>query len=187
MEKTTVTFVRWIMGLPGAAKASAAVLAAIVAAVLYVQHVEASAYARGLAAGRAEVATRLAVASAESSTLRDSLWIALHTVRADTVRVDSVVTRWRVRRDVDTITNVDTLRQLVRVADTVIVTVDASRRQCLSVLPTCEEAVAAEKRRGDLAVVHYQQREQSEHKRRTVERIAWGVAFVGAVTWGATR
>ena len=147
-------------------------------------------FAWGRTAAERRLGAELEAKSRQSTELRDSLWIALNTVRADTVRVDSIVTRWRTVKEslpVDTVTDTVTLRELVRVADTVIVEVDAARRQCIAVLSTCQAAVEAEKKRGDIALVLYDQQRRAASRWRTVERVACAVGVTSALTWGATR
>lgn len=77
----------------------------------------------------------------------DSLRVALRTrvawVVRDTLRVDSIVTRWR--RVTDTVQRTDTLtvERVVRLADSTIAAVDSARRMCTSVLLDCERTALA--------------------------------------------
>lgn len=81
----------------------------------------------------------------QRDTYRDSLREAMRAVRVDSVRVDSIVTRWRTVRDSivlpgDTVVRVDTVRVLLRAAD-------AAVTACTDALGGCQRALALASRR----------------------------------------
>lgn len=142
----------------------------------------------GYLAGRQVTLDRveLALHRADSSTavVRDSLRVAIATVRHDTLRVDSLVDRWHRLRD----TLIDTLpvpypvtvERIVHVADSTINGLDTNRRACVATLATCEVAIAREQHRADLATSLYQTRLDDERraaKYRAIERGACVVSL----------
>jgi hypothetical protein len=103
----------------------------------------------GYAVAYTQANTRLEAASVVAASLRDSLVIARAEVRVDSVRVDSVVTRWRLARArVDTMTDtvrlVDTLKVLVTDAEEALDICTASFNGCANALALAERQAAAD-------------------------------------------
>lgn len=103
-------------------------------------------YWTGRMAGIAAVESKAAAAEKRSDSLTFLLDHAIEQLHVDTVRVDSIVTKWRQARALPPETlpgRVDTLRlaALVEQADTTIAVLDQSRRQCLAVLGDCRALV----------------------------------------------
>jgi hypothetical protein len=147
-------------------------------------------FAWGRTAAERRLGLELEAKSRYASALSDSLRLSLMTVRADTVRVDSVVTRWRrlVERDTvtDTVRRVDTLtvEKVITVASATIDTVNAARRMCMATLSQCERAAAQADERARIALVLYDRDRTTAAKWRWVERGACVGATFGAFALG---
>lgn len=137
-------------------------------------------YHLGRTHGIATITLEASAAKARGDSLTFLLDHAVEQLRVDTVRVDSIVTRWRQARALPPETlpgRVDTLREsaLVAQADTTIETLDQSRRQCLAVLGNCRALVDSA---NDRAALEFGLRRAAEAaqaqatKYRTIERTA---------------
>jgi len=144
-------------------------------------------YALGRTAGIAAVELKAVAAAARADSLTFLLDHAIEQLHVDTVRVDSIVTKWRTARALPPETlpgRVDTLRlpALIAQADTTITALDQSRRQCLSVLGNCRALVDSANRVAALEVGLRHAAEaaqQQASKYRTIERTLCAVS-VGA-------
>jgi hypothetical protein len=114
---------------------------------------------------------------------RDSLRVALATVRVDSVTVDRQVTRWRVVRDslMDTLRTTDTVAVLVQVADSTI-------GACLAGAGRCREALAlaTSARRTDSLLLEGMRTDLGTQLRRAerAESRAWWHRLQGAALCG---
>ncbi|MBY0490638.1 MAG: hypothetical protein K2R93_12420 [Gemmatimonadaceae bacterium] len=132
----------------------------------------------------------------ETDSLRLALATNVATVVHDTARIDSIVTRWRRRVDtlpgrVDTLPGrVDTV-PLLRFADSVITTLDSSRRQCVAVLNDCASTAAALTRRATQAearIAVLEGTQQARDRWRTAERIVCATSLAtNFIQWRAYR
>mgnify|MGYP000028125465 CR=1 FL=1 len=144
-------------------------------------------YWTGRTAGIASVKLEAVAAAARADSLTFLLDHAIEQLRVDTVRVDSIVTKWRTARALPPETlpgRVDTLRlpALIAQADTTITALDRSRRQCLSVLGNCRALVDSANRVAAREVgLRYaaEAAQQQASKYRTIERTLCAVS-VGA-------
>ena len=144
-------------------------------------------YSLGRAAGVAEVKLEAVAAAKRADSLTFLLDHAIETLHVDTIRVDSIVTKWRQARALPPETlpgRVDTLRlaALVEQADTTITVLEQSRRQCLSVLGDCRALVEDANRVAALesGLRHAAEAAQAQAtKYRTIERTLCAVS-VGA-------
>lgn len=134
-------------------------------------------------------AERRAVVLADA--YRDSLRDARAVVRVDSVTVDRQVTRWRVVRDalVDTLRLTDTVRVLVRVADSTITACTAGLGRCRDALALADRA-----RRTDSLLVEGMRVDLQlalDRATRAEARAWWrrleGAAVCGGAVWGLSQ
>jgi hypothetical protein len=153
-----------------------------------------AAFALGLGVAHTRQRAALAHAARESDSLRFALASRVATVLRDTVRVDSIVTRWRRRVDtlpgrVDTLPGrVDTVPLLTLATET-ITALDTARRACVSVLRDCTQANAVALQRAERAEARAVQLQASVDRRSR-----WGMArdvvcatslFGNVIQWSA--
>lgn len=123
----------------------------------------------------------------ESDSLRQALATQVAVVVHDTIRRDSLVTKWRTL--VQTVTQTDTVHHtdtvtvpgVIQVADGIITKLDAAHRQCVSVLMSCEQAAQAANDRADKADARadvFADAAKSARKHATAERAACAVSAV---------
>lgn len=143
-------------------------------------------YALGRTAGIAAVELKAVAAAKRADSLTFLLDHAIETLRVDTIRVDSIVTKWRQARALPPETlpgRVDTLRLIEQATNTIEV-LDQSRRQCLSVLGDCRALVDDANRATALEFGLRRAAEAAQAqatKYRTVERTLCGVSVVGNI------
>lgn len=113
-------------------------------------------------------AVLLEKAQSEADSLRRTRTVQYLT---DTLRIDSLVYRWKVVRDTGKVTDTLWRERLVAVAETVIVEVGVARRQCLSLLGDCQARVDSVQVRNRALTVANQLLSTPKHSTwRSIER-----------------